>query len=461
MTTTNYRQSHFRIKEPSRIHGEPTFDTLKILYNNLKANATSVPSSKGGGRHGHLGLVVSPTEYALLSLTPFTKTPDPGEFIIPDNATSIDQVKKWQARHESQLQLFNKKSAVEAALKQFLSDSMEIKYLQPFINTTTQNIEYDIPYIIRSLFDDYGQLNSTTLMQKQSIMNNYIFDFTKPIIHLYNIAEDYQLYASMQNTTIDPALLISTVKEIIRKTGKFNSHIDKWDDKPPNEKTWDTFKSYFQQAQKKVRQHASTTTAEAGYANMVSDITDNVANIISETEATPEATNFLKSLTTSVKQNQQQLNQVTDYIKQLHQLQFHSMNMANSPNVAPPPPPQQPPFTPNVIPQPPPHNQPFNPPPFQQPYCPPISPQNQPPYMQYQQQNYVQPPNNNNNNIKNNNTNNNSSQSNRQRRRQFYCWTHGACNHPSSACRIPANGHYFQATFKNRYGGSNKGCYTM
>ena len=39
-----------------------------------------------------------------------------------------------------------------------------------------------------------------------------------------------------------------------------------------------------------------------------------------------------------------------------------------------------------------------------------------------------------------------------------YCWTHGACGHPSSACRFPAPGHMGNATFENKLGGSTYYC---
>ena len=43
--------------------------------------------------------------------------------------------------------------------------------------------------------------------------------------------------------------------------------------------------------------------------------------------------------------------------------------------------------------------------------------------------------------------------------RQFYCWTHGA-GHSGWNCRNPADGHRPEATFNNRMGGNNFGCFT-
>ena len=44
------------------------------MKNELKANAQSVPSTLGGGRHGHLGLVLSEDEYETVTHgTPYVK----------------------------------------------------------------------------------------------------------------------------------------------------------------------------------------------------------------------------------------------------------------------------------------------------------------------------------------------------------------------------------------------------
>ena len=42
--------------------------------------------------------------------------------------------------------------------------------------------------------------------------------------------------------------------------------------------------------------------------------------------------------------------------------------------------------------------------------------------------------------------------------RNRYCWTHGACNHPSNQCRRKAPDHRDEATMENRLGGSNAFC---
>lgn len=41
---------------------------------------------------------------------------------------------------------------------------------------------------------------------------------------------------------------------------------------------------------------------------------------------------------------------------------------------------------------------------------------------------------------------------------KHYCWTHGCCAHWGRHCNAKKAGHKDDATFKDRKGGSNKGC---
>src|SRR5687767_9833074 len=79
---------YFQHKVLTRVHRKPTFDSLKIIQDKLKANASSVPSTLGGGMHGHLGLLLTDTQYATVSATLFVKPVNPGLFNPPATGTA-------------------------------------------------------------------------------------------------------------------------------------------------------------------------------------------------------------------------------------------------------------------------------------------------------------------------------------------------------------------------------------
>ena len=59
----DFRDRLFSNKELPKIHDALTFSSLQELFNQAKSNASLVPSTLGGGIHGHLGLLLSPIKY--------------------------------------------------------------------------------------------------------------------------------------------------------------------------------------------------------------------------------------------------------------------------------------------------------------------------------------------------------------------------------------------------------------
>ena len=82
-TVPNYRETLFEHTDLSPIHGEPSYESLRVLTNQLKANARSIHTTLGGGQHGHLGLVLTPAQYAILSPTPYVRQARPPPLVIP------------------------------------------------------------------------------------------------------------------------------------------------------------------------------------------------------------------------------------------------------------------------------------------------------------------------------------------------------------------------------------------
>ena len=69
----NYRETLFDYPDLTPIHGVPTYDTLKLMTNQLKANARTVHTPLGGGQHGYMGLLLTGQQYSIHSPTPFIR----------------------------------------------------------------------------------------------------------------------------------------------------------------------------------------------------------------------------------------------------------------------------------------------------------------------------------------------------------------------------------------------------
>ena len=78
---------YFQHKVLTGVHSKLHFESLNILLDELKANASSVTSNLGGGMYGHLGLLLSCIRYATLSATSFVSHTNPGPFNPPAQGT--------------------------------------------------------------------------------------------------------------------------------------------------------------------------------------------------------------------------------------------------------------------------------------------------------------------------------------------------------------------------------------
>ena len=140
-SNTNYQTTHFEVQSPIIITCEPTYETLSTLYDHIKINAQSVPANGGGGNHGHLGLVLTPVEYQLISLTPFVRPLNPEEFIYPSGASNTpEEITVLRREHIDRQQHFQKVEQVELALKQFLVEALDPDYLLEIRNPTTKRL---------------------------------------------------------------------------------------------------------------------------------------------------------------------------------------------------------------------------------------------------------------------------------------------------------------------------------
>jgi hypothetical protein len=59
-----------------KVTGEPTFEDLKVIWRLLNTNTMSIASYEGGGRHEHLGIIMTNEEYFAIAVDVFP---------VPDN----------------------------------------------------------------------------------------------------------------------------------------------------------------------------------------------------------------------------------------------------------------------------------------------------------------------------------------------------------------------------------------
>ena len=92
--------------------------SLKVFFNEVKANLQTVHFNIGGGAHDHQGIDLHPIPYdAIVPGIPYICPVFPGVFIIPPRATNI-QAQMLHEAHQQSLQNFHEAEPIHNTILQ-------------------------------------------------------------------------------------------------------------------------------------------------------------------------------------------------------------------------------------------------------------------------------------------------------------------------------------------------------
>ena len=177
--SVNYRES-FKISVLTKIQVEPTAYLLILLKRELEVNVSSVYSNPGGGTHGHLFLVISPTQFNLLSVASFIRLLHPGPLTFPNGTTaSMSVVVKDQ--YNEQLHLFKEVNGVEKALISQIISAINAEFLTALRNRATYAIPGPLHPILDYLNDTYVKATPQMIDEKETILRATNYTPASPI----------------------------------------------------------------------------------------------------------------------------------------------------------------------------------------------------------------------------------------------------------------------------------------
>ena len=106
MSTTaniNLNELYFEYKVLTKIIGQPTFDKLHKMFQQLQANTAAVPCTMGGGSNGYLVMLVCAAQYNTVAPgAPFMPPPRPGALVI-DPAYTQYQIAMAKTQYKAAL----------------------------------------------------------------------------------------------------------------------------------------------------------------------------------------------------------------------------------------------------------------------------------------------------------------------------------------------------------------------
>ena len=120
-------KAQFPTKTLPVVVGEPTYENIRVLTEALYGNAASLHAYTGGGKHGHIGLIMPATLYAILSSTAYATPTDPGEF--PEDYTNEAERLTNNRKYLGERRTYDNHNNMDNALKSQIIDTIHETYL--------------------------------------------------------------------------------------------------------------------------------------------------------------------------------------------------------------------------------------------------------------------------------------------------------------------------------------------
>jgi hypothetical protein len=308
---------------PSKIVGQPDYASLTLLRNELKQNAASVPSNRGGGIHGYLGTVMSAAMYDTIAPgTPFTIPAYPGPQPIMVQGDTAAVIGATIRMHQENLREWREYTNIGNSLKKQLIEAIEPVYLRSQRDRHVGFANRTLRELFSTLFTAYGMLTPIKLIENQQSMNKP-WDPNAPFETLIEQIEDGMELADAGGQAFTDAQILTLAYTLVYTTGLYFDECKTWITKPPEDKTWDRFKTFFLVAQSDLRQQQLTTTGRQGYSAYISENEE-------KENATAEALQNLASATASDREAFAQLIVTnSDLANQLKSAMTEITNMKN------------------------------------------------------------------------------------------------------------------------------------
>ena len=208
----------YPVKTLTKIVSEPTFATLFQLQKELQMNSRSVPSTRGGGMHGHLSLVLPAAAYLVKAGHAFDPPVHPGVAPAHDPTLTALENAAIDRAHDVALKEITIYARTELALKQQIWEAVDEEHYKHLSNGMDGYADVSVLAILIHLWSEYGQITATAKVANMAKLKND-FDSSQPISTLWNHIAAIQDFAQAANMPIAADIIVSETLEVLERTG--------------------------------------------------------------------------------------------------------------------------------------------------------------------------------------------------------------------------------------------------
>ena len=201
----------------SKIVGTPTYETIKILNEEISANAVTI-SNDSGGIYGYLALTIPAAIYSTVTATPFVAPHAPAN---PDlTGLTGPQISARNRQFDRNKATFNDYTSLQLALKKQLIAAVEPIYLRAIRDKYVGFGNLTILEMLTHLYSSYAKITPADL-EKNDVRMKAPYDANDPPELLIQQVQDGVDYAAHADCPYSPEQVVTIAYNLVNQTGIF------------------------------------------------------------------------------------------------------------------------------------------------------------------------------------------------------------------------------------------------
>jgi hypothetical protein len=190
-------------------------------------NAVSVASYEGGGRHGHLGIIITNEEYFVIAVDvfPVPNNPGPSAAVVAGMTAAV--ISEMTRLHREATQVYRTYQNVYQAIKKLIIESFDDAYLNALSDEIVGYANCTSLQLLTHILTYYAMIASTELTQIHERLNTP-YDPNQPIETLFQKIQDARAFAVAGGQPYGADMIINVSYTLIFNTGLFPDACRAW-----------------------------------------------------------------------------------------------------------------------------------------------------------------------------------------------------------------------------------------
>jgi hypothetical protein len=275
-----------------KVTREPTFEDLKVIRRLLNTNTMSVASYEGGGRHGHLGMIMTNEEYFAVAVDafPVPNNLGPSAAVVADMTAAV--IAEMTRLHKEATQVYRTYHNVDKAITKLIIESFADAYLNALSDEVVVYENCTSLQLLTHLLTYHAVIFPTELTQNYERLNAP-YDPNQPIETLFQKIQDARAFAVAGGQPYGVAMIVNVTYTLVFNTGLLPDACRAWQSRAIAGKTWAQFKLDFATAHCEFRLtnqtaqqsgfHSVNMMIEQGHEETMQDTVDAIAQLATAT----------------------------------------------------------------------------------------------------------------------------------------------------------------------------------